>query len=59
MATFDDSTGVLASGSFPFDSLAFLLDAYEALADVSSSYSPHSPVLTLLDFNNRHFRLLS
>lgn len=43
---------------FPFDSLAFLLDSYEALAQLTHSYAPHSPVQTLLDSTNRHFRLL-
>jgi hypothetical protein len=62
MATADSSTVTRAPVSvpdlLPFDALAFLLDSYEALAELTSSYSPHSPVQTLLDCNNRHFRLL-
>lgn len=62
MADADSSTGTRAPvpvpDPFPFDSLAFLLDSYEALAQLTHSYAPHSPVETLLDSNNRHFRLL-
>lgn len=49
MATADDTK--------PHDPLVFLLERYEALAQVSADYMGHgSPVLTLLDAFNKDFR---
>jgi hypothetical protein len=60
MATANSTTGLSApfNQSIRFDDFADLADAYDALADLTYCHQPHSPVLTLLQSQNRQLRAL-